>query len=50
MKEVVYKLTIKAGLWVHEGLLYSLLLYIFEIFHHKKLKDKSKEPQAPEFS
>lgn len=49
MKEISYKLIIKEGLWVHEGLLYSLLLYIIENFHAPKLKDKSKEPQTPGF-
>lgn len=33
MKQISYKLIIKDGLWVHGGLLYSLLSYIFEIFH-----------------
>lgn len=49
MKEISYKLIIKDGLWVHESLLYSLLLYIIENFHAPKLKDKSKESQTPGF-
>lgn len=47
MKEVSYRLIIKAGLWVLECLLYSCF---YTNFSYKKLKNTSKKLQAPGFS